>query len=60
MEKKLDWEVVPTEGAPVALYRAAVPGGWLVLATSGSTPERQPSITFVPDKIWKWEPGEMI
>jgi hypothetical protein len=43
----VSWEVVPGHGADVSLFRAKVPGGWLVSTDAGG-------LTFVPDPDHTW------
>ena len=41
------WEVVACQGAEFSLWRAPIPGGWLVVNDDGG-------MTFVPDAEHKW------
>ncbi len=51
--KRLEFEIVPTHvgttSSNLMLYRARVPGGWLV----ASRPSE--SITFIPDPLHEWD-----
>ena len=65
---KLIWSIIDTAGAParVNVYRAKVPGGWLVLVNHEDQKERRSSqgysygmgigtgVTFVPDPEHTW------
>lgn len=47
----IQWERLKSSGdTTVDIYRARVPGGWLVLADSG-----EHSITFYPDPHHQWD-----
>lgn len=49
----LQWEAIKCEGEsghPYVLYRATVPGGWLVQSPGGSG-----GLAFVPDPEHRWD-----
>lgn len=54
---ELVWESVNTDSSDTGkgficdVYRAQVPGGWLVITSSGTTP----GIAFYPDPDYDWE-----
>jgi hypothetical protein len=48
----LEWQEVRSSGALLAVYRAHVPGGWLVYASNGY--HHHGGITFYPDPTHAW------
>lgn len=50
----LEWREVRSSGALLAVYRAEVPGGWLVYASNGY--HHHGGITFYPDPTHSWAP----
>ncbi len=55
--RRLDFEMLPTHlgtsSATLSLYRARVPGGWLIAARPND------SVTFVPDPLHQWDGGSI-
>lgn len=53
--RRLDFEMLPTHlgatSATMSLYRAKVPGGWLLASRPTDC------ITFVPDPLHEWDGG---
>ncbi len=48
----LEWREVRSSGALLAVFRAEVPGGWLVYASNGY--HHHGGITFYPDPTHSW------
>jgi hypothetical protein len=55
--KRLDFELMPTHvgttSATLMLYRARVPGGWLVASRQSE------SVAFIPDPHHEWDGGSV-
>lgn len=55
--RRLDFELLPTHvgttSASLSMYRARVPGGWLIASRPGD------SVTFVPDPLHEWDGGSI-
>jgi hypothetical protein len=66
----MDWEFVGKQSLQevyergkghtyhTALWRAPVPGGWLLMALNSRTNDPQPVISFYPDPDHAWNPIE--
>jgi hypothetical protein len=48
----LEWSDVKSSGALLSVYRAKVPGGWLVYACNGY--HHHGGVTFYPDPTHSW------
>lgn len=63
--KHLDWEPIKgfpinrSGSRPVGLYRAAVPGGWLVGLSDWIGDGGMGGLTFVPDPHHTWDGGSV-
>ncbi len=57
---QLAWEKLNSDGGGLGgllnwdVYRAKVPGGWLVLTMHNTT-----GLTFYPDSVHKWDGGSL-
>jgi len=53
----LDWQDEMEEVLDVSLYRAKVPGGWLMMLAdaTGSLPEEGAGLVFLPDPGHTWD-----
>ena len=47
-----EWEMVNSTGSDIRQFRQKVPGGWLVMCTSGESS----SSSYLPDPGWTWDP----
>ncbi|MFP4354799.1 MAG: hypothetical protein ACLFUJ_06705 [Phycisphaerae bacterium] len=55
---KLTWQRIKSageDGSPDMLYRAAVPGGWLVAVTENGMDGIGTGLTFLPDAQHEWQ-----
>ncbi|MGV6826597.1 MAG: hypothetical protein ACWA5Q_06450 [bacterium] len=50
----LKWKDIECDGGPKSMYRAKIPGGWL-LSVRGYDDKEGGGLTFIPDPNHEWD-----